>query len=84
MEERKIKKDYDIKGNNSFMTVFANRESNIWEKINTCFINIWYKFEIWYHSKKRYLKNMWRFRNIAKNYFLWDMKTMLISMLRII
>lgn len=72
MKDSKIIKEYDVKGANPMSIAFSQKERNFWKRISLWFSTKWYFVEMWYHTKKRYFKNIILFNKIAKNYYPWD------------
>ena len=70
----KITKEYDVKGEHPFSTVFDMRRENEtkWKKIKRWFSVRWYALDIKYHEVKKYFKNLVRFNKAMWNYCPWD------------
>lgn len=75
MKNSKVVKEYDVKGANPFSTVFSQRERSFWKRVSLWFSRKWYAAKLWYHTKRRYLKNLVLFNKMAKNYYPWDYRS---------
>ena len=72
MKNKKIVKEYDVKGSNPFSTVLAQREHTFLENISLWFSRKWYNIKDKYYAVKLYFKNLLLFNKVAKNYYPWD------------